>query len=64
MRKVQVYDTTLRDGCQAEGIAFSVEDKLRIAQRLDAMGFDYIEAGWPHRDSPRDQEVFERATRR
>ncbi len=61
MRKVQVYDTTLRDGCQAEGIAFSVEDKLRIAERLDSLGFDYIEAGWPNHTNPRDQEVFERA---
>jgi 2-isopropylmalate synthase len=61
MRKVQVYDTTLRDGCQAEGIAFSVEDKLRIAQRLDEIGVDYIEAGWPNETNPRDQEVFVRA---
>ncbi len=61
MRKVHVYDTTLRDGCQAEGISLSVEDKLRIARRLDEMGFDYIEGGWPNETNPRDQEVFERA---
>ena len=61
MRKVQVYDTTLRDGCQAEKISFSVEDKLRIARRLDEMGFDYIEGGWPNETNPRDREVFERA---
>jgi 2-isopropylmalate synthase len=61
MRKVQVYDTTLRDGCQAEKISFSVDDKLRIAKRLDEMGFDYIEGGWPNETSPRDREVFERA---
>lgn len=61
MRKVQVYDTTLRDGCQAEKISLSVDDKLRIAQRLDEMGFDFIEGGWPNETAPRDREVFERA---
>ncbi|MGD9496183.1 MAG: citramalate synthase [Armatimonadota bacterium] len=61
MRKVYVYDTTLRDGCQAEAIAFSVEDKLRIAHRLDEVGFDYIEGGWPNETNPRDREVFQRA---
>mgnify|MGYP000886255472 CR=1 FL=1 len=61
MRKVQLYDTTLRDGCQAEKISLSVDDKLRIARRLDAMGFDYIEGGWPNETAPRDREVFERA---
>ncbi len=61
MRKVQVYDTTLRDGCQAEKISLSVDDKLRIARRLDQMGFDYIEGGWPNETNPRDREVFERA---
>ncbi len=61
MRKVEIYDTTLRDGCQAEGISLSVEDKLRIARRLDAMGFDYIEGGWPNETNPRDRETFARA---
>lgn len=61
MRKIQLYDTTLRDGNQAEGIAFSVEDKLRIAHRLDEIGFGYIECGWPNATNPRDTEVFERA---
>ncbi|MGC9320276.1 MAG: citramalate synthase [Armatimonadota bacterium] len=61
MRKVMIYDTTLRDGCQAEGISLSVDDKLRIARRLDEMGFDYIEGGWPNETNPRDREVFERA---
>src|SRR6056297_3409591 len=61
MRKVQVYDTTLRDGCQAEKISLSVDDKLRIARRLDTMGIDYIEGGWPNETNPRDREVFERA---
>ncbi|MBM3334037.1 citramalate synthase, partial [Candidatus Sumerlaeota bacterium] len=46
-KDVLIYDTTLRDGEQAEGIAFSVEDKLRIAYRLDEFGIDYIEGGWP-----------------
>ncbi|MCD6359467.1 MAG: citramalate synthase [Armatimonadetes bacterium] len=61
MRKIMLYDTTLRDGNQAEGIAFSVEDKLRVAHRLDDMGFDYVECGWPNETNPRDREVFERA---
>ncbi|HUS80255.1 MAG TPA: citramalate synthase [Armatimonadota bacterium] len=61
MAKVLVYDTTLRDGNQAEGIAFSVEDKLLVAHRLDEMGFDYIECGWPNETNPRDREVFQRA---
>ena len=61
MRKVYVYDTTLRDGCQAEKISLSVDDKLRVAARLDEMGFDYIEGGWPNETAPRDREVFARA---
>lgn len=60
-RHVSVYDTTLRDGCQAEGIAFSVEDKLLVARRLDELGVDYIEGGWPNPTSPKDREFFERA---
>ena len=46
MAKIWVYDTTLRDGAQGEGISFSVEDKIKIARRLDAFGMDYIEGGW------------------
>lgn len=61
MADVFVYDTTLRDGCQAEGIAFSVEDKLLVAQRLDAFGVAYIEGGWPNPTSPKDREFFQRA---
>jgi 2-isopropylmalate synthase len=56
-----MYDTTLRDGCQAEGINLSVADKLRIAQRLDAFGVAYIEGGWPNETNPQDQEFFRRA---
>ena len=47
MRKIHVYDTTLRDGSQGEDISFSVDDKLHIAQKLDDLGVDYIEGGWP-----------------
>lgn len=58
-RKVDIYDTTLRDGSQGEGISFSVEDKVRIAKRLDAFGIDYIEGGWPG-SNPKDIEFFDR----
>jgi len=57
--KISVYDTTLRDGSQMEGISFSVEDKIRIARRLDAFGIDYIEGGWPGA-VPKDTEFFTR----
>lgn len=60
MRRIAVYDTTLRDGTQAAGVAFSVEDKLRIARRLDDLGFDYVEGGWPG-SNPKDLAFFERA---
>ena len=55
-----MYDTTLRDGSQGEGINFSVTDKLRIAERLDAFGIHYIEGGWPG-SNPKDIEFFEQA---
>ncbi|MBI5562141.1 MAG: citramalate synthase [Deltaproteobacteria bacterium] len=58
MIMIKLYDTTLRDGTQAEDIAFSVEDKTRIAHRLDDMGIHYIEGGWPG-SNPRDIEFFE-----
>jgi len=61
-RRVQIYDTTLRDGAQAEGISFSVEDKLKIARRLDEFGIDFIEGGWPG-SNPKDEEFFARAKR-
>lgn len=60
---IQVYDTTLRDGTQGEGIAFSVTDKLRVAERLDQMGFDFIEGGWPG-SNPRDVAFFAEAAKR
>ena len=58
---VSIYDTTLRDGTQAERVAFSVEDKLRVARRLDELGVAYIEGGWPNETNPRDREFFRRA---
>lgn len=60
--EVEIYDTTLRDGTQGEGVAFSVADKLRIAERLDAFGVHYIEGGWPG-SNPRDIEFFAQARR-
>jgi 2-isopropylmalate synthase len=54
-----LYDTTLRDGTQAEGISLSVEDKLRITSLLDELGIDYIEGGWPG-SNPKDVEYFQR----
>ncbi|MBP7461957.1 MAG: citramalate synthase, partial [Candidatus Delongbacteria bacterium] len=56
---VELYDTTLRDGCQAEGISLSCNDKLRIARRLDEFGIPYIEGGWPG-SNPKDAEFFAR----
>lgn len=58
--KVKIYDTTLRDGTQGEGVSFSVEDKLMIARKLDELGVDYIEGGWPGSNA-KDAEFFERA---
>ncbi|MCL6431878.1 MAG: citramalate synthase [Anaerolineae bacterium] len=60
MSQVEILDTTLRDGAQAEGISFSLEDKLRIARRLDDLGIHYIEGGWPG-SNPKDARFFERA---
>jgi 2-isopropylmalate synthase len=60
MNQVFLYDTTLRDGTQREGISLSLEDKLRITKRLDAFGIHYIEGGWPG-SNPKDVEYFRRA---
>ncbi|MHB8574756.1 MAG: citramalate synthase, partial [Dehalococcoidia bacterium] len=57
---VQLYDSTLRDGSQMEGISFSLEDKLLVAQKLDEIGVDYIEGGFPG-SNPKDAEFFVRA---
>jgi 2-isopropylmalate synthase len=62
MKRIQLYDTTLRDGTQAEDISFTVEDKVRIAERLDDLGVHYVEGGWPG-SNPRDEEFF-RAVKR
>ena len=56
---IEIYDTTLRDGAQAEGISFTLEDKLRIAQKLDEFGVSYIEGGWPG-SNPKDSLLFKR----
>src|SRR4249919_935065 len=58
-RRIEIYDTTLRDGSQLEGISLTVEDKLRIAEQLDWLGVHYIEAGWPGAN-PKDDELFKR----
>jgi 2-isopropylmalate synthase len=59
MKDVLLYDTTLRDGCQAEDISFTLEDKLRIAEKLAELGIDYIEGGYPG-SNPRDADFFKR----
>jgi 2-isopropylmalate synthase len=61
--EVEIYDTTLRDGSQGEGINFSAADKLRIAEKLDSFGVHYIEGGWPG-SNPKDMEFFQQARRR
>ena len=63
MRRIEMYDTTLRDGTQGEGISFSLRDKLQIAEKLDELGFDYIEGGYPL-SNPKDTEFFRRAADR
>ena len=59
MTELLLYDTTLRDGTQREGISLSLNDKLKIAARLDEFGFHYIEGGWPG-SNPKDKEYFDR----
>src|SRR2546427_4806241 len=56
---ITIYDTTLRDGTQGEGVSFSMEDKVRLASRLDALGIHYIEGGWPG-SNPKDLRFFRR----
>jgi 2-isopropylmalate synthase len=57
---IQIYDTTIRDGTQREGISLSCDDKLRIARKLDEFGVAFVEGGWPG-SNPKDAEFFERA---
>ena len=56
---VEIYDTTLRDGSQREGISYTADDKLRIAEKLDEFGVSFIEGGWPG-SNPKDAEFFHR----
>ncbi len=58
MKKIFIYDTTLRDGSQTEGISFSPQDKINIAQKLDDFGISFIEGGWPF-SNPKDKELFD-----
>ncbi len=58
IRHVDIYDSTLRDGAQAEAISFSLNDKLLIAEKLDGIGIQYIEGGWPNHTNPKDMEFF------
>jgi len=57
---VEVFDTTLRDGTQREGLSLSAQEKLRVAERLDTLGVHFIEGGWPG-SNPKDAEFFSRA---
>ena len=59
MRTIEIYDTTLRDGSQGEGVNFSLEDKVAITRRLDEAGVDFIEGGYPL-SNPKDAQYFER----
>lgn len=60
MQKIELYDTTLRDGAQSEGVSFSVNDKLKICEKIDELGIHYIEGGWPGAN-PKDMEFFHKA---
>ena len=55
-KKIVAYDVTLRDGTQGEGVSFSVEDKIRVAHKIDELGVGYIEGGWPG-SNERDESV-------
>ena len=59
---VEIYDTTLRDGAQLEGLTLTVQDKMKVAELLDELGVDYIEGGWPGA-LPKDTEFFARAAK-
>lgn len=63
MRDIRLYDTTLRDGAQREGISYSLNDKLRIAEKLDELGIHYIEGGWPG-SNPKDMAFFKEIRKR
>ena len=57
--KLYIFDTTLRDGAQTQGVDFSIDDKIKIAEALDKLGVDYVEGGWPGAN-PTDTEFFQR----
>src|SRR4051812_14116036 len=59
-RRIEIFDTTLRDGTQSEHIAYSLADKIQIAHELDDLGVDYIEGGWPG-SNPKDMSFFDQA---
>ena len=61
--KIHIFDTTLRDGAQTQGVDFSIDDKLKIAKALDDLGVDYIEGGWPGAN-PTDTEFFQKIQER
>ncbi|MDP8266746.1 MAG: citramalate synthase [Candidatus Aceula meridiana] len=63
MANVIIYDTTLRDGSQTEGVSFSVNDKLRITEKLDELGVHYVEGGWPG-SNPKDKEYFKQVQKK
>ena len=58
-KKIEIYDTTLRDGNQGEGVNMSIADKLDITMELDALGIDFVEGGWPG-SNPKDDEYFQK----
>ncbi len=58
--RIFTFDTTLRDGTQGEAVSFSAEDKILVAHKLDDLGIDYIEGGWPG-SNPKDKEFFVQA---
>jgi 2-isopropylmalate synthase len=62
-KRIEVYDTTLRDGAQAQGVSVSLKDKLEIAERLDFLGVDFIEGGYPL-SNPKDEQFFEELRKR
>ena len=59
-KAIELFDTTLRDGTQGEGVNLSVEDKIRLAKRLDDFGINIIEGGWPG-SNPRDKSFFKKS---
>src|SRR6516164_5215060 len=62
MSRLQIYDTTLRDGSQGEGVNFSLHDKLLVTRKLDELGVDFIEGGYPL-SNPKDAEYFQEVRR-